>query len=165
VSNNIQRVRAHLRAAWSAGHHVPMRVAVLVLALLSLQSGAALACSIAVDRRPVEEQIDEWVRDSYLRSEAMLEVVAVEGSRHHSPGLVRVVRVLKGRVRPGRLLSLRSMERSMCGAGDFERGSRGLILLERLRGPLVFEGYLPRDYLTRLDRLGLRPLNAPAPRR
>ena len=79
----------------------------------------------------------------------------MEGSRPRRPGLVRVLRVLKGRVRPGQLLSLRSVDFSLCGAGDFERGSRGLILLDSLRGRLVFQGYLPADYLARLDRLGL----------
>ena len=43
------------------------------------------------------------------------------------------------------MLSLRSVDSSLCGAGDFERGSRGLILLDQLRGRLVFQGYLPAD--------------------
>ena len=109
--------------------------------------------------------MDRWARRSYLQAEALVEVVAVEGSRPNWAGLVRVVRVLKGRIVPGQLLSLRSVDSGLCGAEDFRRGSRGLILIDRLRGPLVFQGYLPDDYLARLDRLGLRPLNAPAPRR
>jgi hypothetical protein len=133
--------------------------------LLALQPKAAWACSIAPDPRPVQEQIDESLRESWLRSEALLEVVAVEGSRRHHPGLVRVVRVLKGRIRRGQILSLRSVDSGLCGAGDFERGSRGLILLYSLRWPLVFNGYLRPDYLRELDRLGVRPLNAPVPRR
>lgn len=140
-------------------------VAATVLALLALEPDTALACSIAPDPRPVEEQLDGWARESYLRAEAMVEVVAIEGSRRHRPGLVRVVRVLKGRMGRGRLLTLHSVESSMCGADDFERGSRGLILLDRLDGRLVFQGYLPEDYLRRLDRLRLRPINAPARRR
>ena len=125
--------------------------------LLAAQPGAALACTIPPSPLPVEEQRDQWARESYQRAAAMIEVVAIEGSRPRRPGLVRVLRVLKGRVRPGRLLSLRSVDFSLCGAGDFERGSRGLILLNSLRGRLVFQGYLPADYLARLDRLGLRP--------
>jgi hypothetical protein len=110
----------------------------------------------------MEVQQDEWTRDSYSRAQAMVEVVAVEGSRRSRPGVVRVVRVLKGSIRSGRLLSLRTVEPSMCGAGGFRSGSRGLILLDRPGGPLVFHGYLPPDYLQRLDRLGLRPLGAPS---
>jgi hypothetical protein len=134
-----------------------MRAIPLVAALLAVQPGAALACTIPPSPLPVEERIDQWTRESYSRAEAMVEVVAVEGSRLHRRGLVRVLRVLKGRMRPGRVLSLRAIDSSLCGAGDFERGSRGLILLDRLRGPLVFQGYLRDDYLARLDRLGLRP--------
>lgn len=142
-----------------------MKYAPFLAALLSAQSATALACSIPEDPRPVEVQQDEWTRDSFTRAQAMVEVVALEGSRRHRPGVVRVVRVLKGRIRPGRILSLRSVEPSLCGAGRFRSGSRGLILLDRLSGPLVFNGYLPPDYLKRLDRLGLRPIGAPPHRR
>jgi hypothetical protein len=141
-----------------------MKYALLFVALLAVQPAAGLACSIAPDPRPAEVQMDEWARASYLDAEAMVEVVAIEGSRRHKAGIMRVVRVLKGRVRPRRLLVLRSLEPSMCGAGDFERGSRGLVLIDRLSGPLIFQGYLPGDYLTRLDRLGLRPIGAPVRR-
>ena len=134
-----------------------MKAIPLLAALLAAQPGAALACTIPPSPLPVEEQLDQGARESYRRAAAMIEVVAIEGSRPRRPGLVRVLRALKGRVRPGRLLSLRSVDSSLCGAGDFERGSRGLILLDSLRGRLVFQGYLPTGYLARLDRLGLRP--------
>jgi hypothetical protein len=148
-----------------AARHLRLKLPLVALALLTFQPCSALACSIAEDSRPVEVQIDEWVRESYLTAQAMVEVVALEGSRRNRPGLVRVVRVLKGPIRRGQLLSLRSVEESMCGAGDFETGSRGLILIERVRHRMEFQGYLRPDYLQRLGRLGLRPLNAPAPRR
>ncbi|HEV7659383.1 MAG TPA: hypothetical protein VGO55_06010 [Allosphingosinicella sp.] len=134
-----------------------MKAIPLLTLLLAAQPGAALACTIVPSPLPVEEQNDQWARESYSRAEAMVEVVALESSGPHRRGLVRVLRVLKGRIRPGSVLSLRVVESSMCGAGDFERGSRGLILLDRLRGPLVFQGYLPAGYLARLDRLGLGP--------
>jgi hypothetical protein len=134
-----------------------MRAITLLAFLLAVQPGAALACTIPPSPLSHEEQLDLWARESYSRAQAMVEVVAMESSRPHRRGMVRVLRALKGRVRPGQLLSLRSVDLSLCGAGDFERGSRGLILLDRLRGPLVFQGYLPPDYLARLDRLGLRP--------
>lgn len=134
-----------------------MKALPLLAFLLAVQPGAALACTIPPSPLPVEEQRDQWARESYQRAAAMIEVVAIEGSRPRRPGLVRVLRVLKGRVRPGQMLSLRSVDFSLCGAGDFERGSRGLILLDSLRGRLVFQGFLRADYLARLDRLGLRP--------
>jgi hypothetical protein len=139
-------------------HHALMKFALLPALLLAAGPDAVLACTPIPDPRPVEVQMNEWARESYSRAEAMVEVVAIQGSRRHKAGIVRVVRVLKGRIRPGRLFSLRSVDEGLCGAGDFRRGSRGLILIDRLRGPLVFQGYLPDDYLTRLDRLGLRPL-------
>lgn len=141
-----------------------MKFASLLALLLAFQSGASVACSPVPDSRPMEVQLDEWALESYSRAQAMVEVVAVEGSRRYRPGVVRVERVLKGPIRPGRLLSLRTVEPSLCGAGGFRSGSRGLILLDRLRGPLVFKGYLPPDYLTRLDRLGLRPIGEPSRR-
>lgn len=134
-----------------------MRAIPLLAFLLAAQPGAALACTIPPSPLPMEEQLDLWARESYSSAEAMVEVVALESSRAHRRGLVRVVRALKGRVRPGLVLSLRTIDFSLCGAGDFERGSRGLILLDSLRGRLVFQGYLRADYLARLDRLGLRP--------
>ena len=142
-----------------------MKLAPLVAALLAFESGAALACSIPEDPRPLDVRLDEQARDRYSRARAMVEVVAVESSSRRRPGVVRVVRVLKGPIRRGRLLTLRPVDFALCGAGDFKRGSRGLILLDRLSGPLVFQGYLPADYLTRLDRLGLRPIGGPALRR
>lgn len=134
-----------------------MRAIHVLAFLLAARPGAALACTIPPSPLPIEEQRDQSARESFARAEAMVEVVALESSGPHRRGLVRVLRVLKGRLRAGRVLSLRAVESSLCGAGDFERGSRGLILLDRLRGPLVFQGYLPADYLARLDRLGLRP--------
>lgn len=137
----------------------------LLAALLAVPSGAALACSIPEDKRPVEVQRDEFARDSYSRARALVEVIAVESSHRRRPGVVRVVRVLEGPLRRGRLLTLHSVDPSLCGAGDFRRGSSGLILLDRLGAPLDFHGYLPTDYLQRLDRLGLRPIGGTAERR
>jgi hypothetical protein len=94
----------------------------------------------------------------------MVEVVAIQGSRFPEPGVVRVLRVLRGPLRPGQRLTLRTAPTSACGAGELQRGSRGLILIDRLRGPLFFQGYLTVDFLQRLDRLGLRPIRAPAGR-
>lgn len=142
-----------------------MKYAYLLLAaLLAARPGSALACSPPPDARPVEVRRDEGARLSYTHSEAMVEVVAVQGSQFPRPGIVRVVRVLRGPVRRGRLLTLRSMPTSACGAGEFQRGSRGLILIDRVSGPLFFQGYLTPDFLRRLDRLGLRPIEAPTGR-
>ena len=139
-----------------------VRILWITIIALSGYSQTALACSIGRNTRPIEVQRDEDARASYLSAEALLEVVALRGSRFDRPGLVRVVRTLKGQVRPGTLLKLAALEEEMCGVGNFRRGSRGLILiLERLDRPLAFRGYLPSDYLHRLHRLGLRSLNAP----
>ncbi len=145
----------------SQGITAAMRFAALAAAaLLAVQPAAASACSIAEDKRPVEVQRDAFARWSWSQARAMLEVEAVSSSRRGRPGVVRIRRVLKGPFRPGRLLGLRPVDPSLCGAGDFRRGERGLILLDRTSGPLDFQGWLPGDYLARLDRLGLRPLRA-----
>lgn len=141
-----------------------MKFAPLILALLAVQPAAALACSIPEDKRPIEVRRDEFARWTWSRSRALLEVEAVASSRSRRPGIVRVLRVLEGPLRPGRLLVLRSIDPSLCGAGDFRRGSRGLIFLDRLDARPAFHGYLPADYLQRLDRLGLRPIGG-SPRR
>jgi|GEM_PF-3149246 len=141
-----------------------MKIAPLLFALLAVHPGTAFACTIMRDPRPVEVQQDEFARNSYAHSEALVEVVTVQGSRFDRPGIVSVVRVLKGRIRPGQRFTLRSMPSSMCGAGDFQRGARGLILIGQVRGPHFFQGWLPADYLQRLDRLGLRAIGAPAGR-
>ena len=141
-----------------------MKIAPLLLALLAAQPGAAFACSIAPDPRPIEVQRDAFARNTWTHSEAVVEAVAVRGSRLDSPGIVRVVRVLKGPIRRGQILTLRSLSTAACGAGDFQRGARGLTLIGRVRGPHIFRGWLPADYLQRLDRLGLRPIGTPAVR-
>lgn len=160
-----RKARRGIVGSGCAAHHSGMRFAAIIVALLTVLPGAARACSIPEDPKPIEEQQNSFVHDSYLRAKAMVEVVALQGSRRHRSGLVRVVRVLKGPIRRGQIFRLRSIEESMCGAGDFKRGSRGLILLYQLSGRLIFHGYLEEDYLRRLDRLGLRPLRSPTHRR
>ena len=141
-----------------------MRVASLIAAVLAMHSAALLACSPMPDERPADVQRDEWTRTSYSKAQVMAEVVAVQGSRRHRPGLVRVVRVLKGPIRPGRIFRLRGVDSGLCGAGHFRRGSRGLTLIERLGGENFFQGYLDPGYLARLDRLGLRQIGTPSRR-
>ena len=136
--------------------------ATLAAALLAAQPAAAVICTNIHDPRPVEEQQDDLARSNYPRAEAMVEVVVVRSSTAARPGVMRVVRAFKGPVRPGRLLTLQSGGK--CGAGDFKRGDRGLILIGRLNGRNMFRGWLPGDFLQRLDRLGLRPIGAPAGR-
>lgn len=142
-----------------------MRRTKIAVALFAGLPGAALACSVEEDDRPVEVQHDEWARESYSRANAMVEVVAVTGSRPNRPGVVRVLRNLKGSIKSGSHLILHSVDDGACGAGDFKRGSRGLILLDRESGKLQFQGFLRDDYLSRLDRLGLRPLDKQPVRR
>jgi hypothetical protein len=142
-----------------------MRIARLVAAFLAVQPGAALACSVPFDPRPTEVQQDEWARESYSKARILAEVAAVQGSRRRGWGLVRVVRVLKGPVRPGRIFRLRAVDNGLCGAGHFRRGSSGLTLIDRVSGDNDFNGYLSPDYLPRLVRLGLRPPDPPARRR
>lgn len=126
-----------------------MRVVSCLLGLLAVvPAGAALACEplpAPPDPRPLQQLLDESARFTFGRAAAMVEVVAVKSSGYERPGTVRVVRSLKGPIRPGRRLRLRSVDGAACGAGHFERGERGLILIDRLEGPLLFQGWLPGD--------------------
>jgi hypothetical protein len=150
-----------LPARGSVVHHAVMKYALLATMLFALLPAPAVACSIPYDPRPLEAQMDDWARFEYPRAEAMVEVIALKGSVGHRPGKVRIVRVFKGNIRPGRVLRLHAVEASLCGAGGFAAGSRGLTLINRLGGRMDFLGWRPDDYLRRLDRLGLRPIATP----
>jgi len=67
---------------------------------------------------------------------------------------MRVIRVFKGDLAPGALISVRAIPSAMCGPGDFAQGSRGYILAPT-RGPTHFEGHLLPSQVTFLRRRGL----------
>jgi hypothetical protein len=106
---------------------------------------------------PTQAQIDAWTRQLYASAEAVVEVVAVAGSSFDRTGRMRVVRVYKGGIVPGALIDIRPIPASMCGAGDFATGSRGLIMISRLSEPLIFHGYLSAGDVAMLRRSGLLP--------
>jgi hypothetical protein len=118
---------------------------------------------------PSQAQIDEWTRQLYARSEAVIEVVAVEGSHFDRAGRMRVVRVYKGNFAAGALIDIRPLPDSMCGVNDFATGSSGLIMTSRLSAPpapFIFRGYVPDGEVAMLRRSGLLPPvggAAPAP--
>lgn len=69
---------------------------------------------------------------------------------------MRVTRVYKGNVGTGTLISMNTLGTSMCGAGEFAQGSRGIVLLPS-RGPYSFHGYLPPGQIAVLRRAGRLP--------
>lgn len=131
----------------------------LAVALILLPAESR-ACSIVPPDPslppPTAAERDTQIRQSYAAWGSVLEVVATRGSTLRSPGSVRILRVYKGYFRPGMTLSLRAMSSSMCGAGDFQRGARGIIVLAP-RPPYFFNGFLQPDTLASFRRLGLMP--------
>lgn len=134
--------------------------------VIALAGAAALAALPAPARActmtarippPTQAQIDEATRQLYARAEAVAEVVAVAGSSFDRAGRMRVLRVYKGDLAPGALIDIGPLPDSLCGVGDFATGSRGLVMLPRLFGRLIFQGYLPAGDIATLRRSGLLP--------
>ena len=138
-------------------------------ALMALPQPARACTMTARIPPPSQAQIDEWTRQLYARSEAVVEVVAVEGSRFDRAGRMRVVRVYKGTLAPGALIDIRPLPDSMCGVNDFATGSTGLVMISRLApppAPFIFQGYVAEDGIAMLRRSGLlRPVDGAAPTR
>jgi hypothetical protein len=148
----------------------PFAIALAGAAALAILPQPARACTMTARvPPPTQADIEEGTRQVYARSEAVVDVVAVEGSRFDRTGRMRVVRVYKGNLAPGALIDIRPLPDSMCGVNDFATGSSGLVMISRLApppAPFIFQGYIPADQVAMLRRSGLLPPAggaAPAP--
>jgi hypothetical protein len=74
---------------------------------------------------------------------------------------MRIVRVYKGALVPGAEIELRPLPDSLCGANDFTAGSRGMVMLPRMFGQLIFQEYATADQIATLRRSGLLPPASP----
>jgi hypothetical protein len=129
---------------------------VLALVMVPLHQPAR-ACTIAMPHPPpTQAQIDGNMRRYYDGAAAVVEVVAIRGPSPGRAGQFRVTGVYKGNVRTGALISMNTLASSMCGAGEFAQGSRGIILLPS-RGPYTFHGYLQPGQIAILRRIGRLP--------
>ena len=136
----------------------PFAIALAGAAALTILPQPAHSCTMTARiPPPTQAQIDEWTRQLYARAEAVLDVVAVEGSHFDRAGRMRVVRVYKGNIAPGALIEIRPLPDSMCGVNDFATGSSGLIMIGRLSPPLIFQGYVSDGEVAMLRRSGLLP--------
>jgi hypothetical protein len=146
----------------------PFAIALAGAAALAVLPQPVRACTMTARIPPPSQaQIDEWTRQLYARAEAVVDVVAVEGSHFDRAGRMRVVRVYKGNIAPGALIEIRPLPDSMCGVNDFATGSSGLIMISRLApspAPFIFQGYVAEDEIAMLRRSGLlRPVGGAAP--
>ena len=148
----------------------PFAIAIAGAAALALMAQPAHSCTMTARIPPPSQaQIDEWTGELYARSEAVVEVVAVEGSRFDRTGRMRVVRAYKGNLAPGALIDIRPLPDSMCGVNDFVTGSSGLVMISRLApppAPFIFRGYVSEGEVAMLRRRGmLPPVGGAAPAR
>jgi hypothetical protein len=126
-------------------------------ALAALPTPARACTMTARIPPPTQAQIDAATRQLYARAEAVVEVEAVAGSSFDRTGRMRVLRSYKGELSPGALIEIGPLPDSLCGVGDFATGSHGLIMLPRLFGRLIFQGYLTEGEIALLRRSGLLP--------
>jgi hypothetical protein len=127
-------------------------------ALLAASPSAAEACSPVPNyRAPTPAQLDRGIRNRFRRAAAVVEMVAETRSFPDRPGRMRVLRVYKGPFRAGTRLAVHSISGSMCGRGDYPAGIRGIMVIDRLRGPFAFDGFLVPSELAALRAGGLLP--------
>jgi hypothetical protein len=88
-------------------------------------------------------------------AEGILDIQVVSSSDYDNPSAqIRISRVLRGKFRPGQILTLRTVSSVACGAGELGKGQRGVIILSanKLRR---FDGFVTKDRLDRLRGAGV----------
>jgi hypothetical protein len=136
----------------------PFAIALAGAAALALLPAPARACTMTARVPPPSPaELEQATRELYARAETVADVVAVAGSTPERAGRMRIVRVYKGTLAPGAEIEIRPLPDSLCGANDFAAGSRGLVMLPRRFGQLIFEGYVSDQQVATLRRSGLLP--------
>lgn len=116
----------------------------------------SLACSRPTPplQPPTQEQIDRQAREMVRSSVGVLEVVTTRRVTSMT-GSARILRVLKGEFRPGRIISVGAAGSAACSADMIPLGSRGFILVHEPRGRVVMWPFLGSRYLESMERQGL----------
>ncbi len=139
-------------------------VILLVVAALTTAPSTAFACTpqLLPPMTPKEKaafeqrQIDDFLARA-RDAKAIVEIRAVSSSGiNYSSALIEVRRVLDGKARRGKILRLKTVGSSLCGAGELQRGERGVIFLTKGR-QRTFDGFLNDRQIELLRSEGLVP--------
>lgn len=116
----------------------------------------SLACSRPTPplQPPTQEQIDRQAREMVRSSVGVLEVVTTRRVTSMT-GSARILQVLKGEFRPGRIISVGAVGSAACGADMIPSSSRGVILVRESRGRIFMWPFLQPRYIESMKRQGL----------
>lgn len=116
----------------------------------------SLACSMVYSppSPPTQEEIDRQARQMVRDSVGVLEVITTSRVTLMA-GSARILQVLKGEFRPGRIISVGAVGSAACGADMIPSGSRGVILVRESRGRISMWSFLQPHYIESMKRQGL----------
>ena len=103
-----------------------------------LAASPALACSIVVPATPpTAAQVEANTLARVAASAAVVEIEIVKADTAGGPGALRVLRSIKGDLRPGAVLPALPMGSAACGPDRLVPGPRGFVFLRDTRLPLM----------------------------
>jgi hypothetical protein len=129
------------------------RLLTIAMLIAVVQAQPASACApplnlpktaeeTAAEAKKHRQDLLDWGRNS----EAIVHIRAISSSGYgESSAVIKVLKTLRGKIRRGTILHLKTIDTGMCGWGDLKRGQRGIIILDKER-PRYFKGFLD-DYL------------------
>lgn len=135
------------------------------LAILGLGTGGpVLACSIAPpplmtaeEKAAASAKVKQAFIDQAKTAPAILHVRAIRSSgANESNALFEVSRSYQGKSRNGRVLRLKTLGLSLCGAGGVKRREQGIIILSASE-PTLFNGFLRSGDIEILQQEGILP--------
>jgi hypothetical protein len=129
---------------------------------------SAYACTIeppplmTTEEKAAEQaRIKQEFIDRAKSAPVILHVEAVTSSgENESHALFDVRHVYKGKARKGRVIKLRTIGSSLCGAGGVKRRQRGIIILSASE-PRLFNGFLWSGDIEILQKEGILPVKLP----
>lgn len=116
----------------------------------------SLACTMLYPPPPppTQEEIDRQARQMVRDSVGVLEVITTRRVTSIA-GSARILHVLKGEFRPGRIISVGAIGSAACGADMIPSSSRGVILVRESRGRIFMGPFLQPRYIESMKRQGL----------
>ena len=132
----------------------------LAAAIFCLTVEPSAACTLML-QTPEQEKMS---RDAFIKWAATVtaipEVKVIKSSDERSLATVKVIRVIRGNVKVGQKLQLRTEHGAMCGAGHLRKGQRGIIIYDTDRIP-YFGGFLDTGTLAEIMAAATMRSNQP----